>query len=577
VIRRAALLPHALFAVLLALTGVYAVTGDDRVRNVVQVGALVALAVHTLRRKDARIAWWLLICANAAWAIGDFAPFELNAFYLVSFVFAHGGLVMLVAAQARARWRTELALDGIVAGLAAGAVLTSFVATAFDGTGVRVPATALAGDAMLVTTVVFAFALSGWRPARAWWVLAVAEVLLVTLDLVTVHYAMPTRAMLVLWVCAFLLTSYAAWHPATTPVRAGRGVAAACVPIAGGAIAVVLLMHAALSDGSALTVWLAGSAIVVGLMRTVLLIEHHRRLIETTREDSVTDKLTGLPNRRALERDLARAFAAGAPHTLAFFDLDGFKEYNDAFGHAAGDALLQRLAPQLGGYRLGGDEFCVLLAGALGEDAAEVRRAVEALSEHGDGFSISASFGLVVLPDEAANATDALKRADERMYARKRRRRGGPGGQTRDVLVQVLAERGRHADDVPALAAEVGRRLGLGGEEIDVLVRAAELRDVGRIAVPDGAPELERLHPVVGERILAAAESMRPVARIVRAAHERYDGSGFPDGLRGEQIPLAARIISACCGAYDPQLSAIVANLDTTVSGSRYTGVRWTR
>ena len=81
-----------------------------------------------------------------------------------------------------------------------------------------------------------------------------------------------------------------------------------------------------------------------------------------------------------------------------------------------------------------------------------------------------------------------------------------------------------------------------------MLVRAAELRDVGMIAVPQGAEDLTRLHPVIGERILAAAESMRPVARIVRAAHERYDGSGFPDGLRGEEIPLAARIIAACEG-----------------------------
>jgi len=165
---------------------------------------------------------------------------------------------------------------------------------------------------------------------------------------------------------------------------------------------------------------------------------------------------------------------------------------------------------------------------------------------------------VVVLPAEARTAADALKLADERMYARKRRRRSGPGGQTRDVLVQVLAERGRQADDIPALAAYVGRRLGLRGEEIDVLVRAADLRDVGLIAVPEGAEELHRLHPVIGERILAAAESMRPVARIVRAAHERYDGSGFPDGLEGERIPLAARIIAACSGAEDPGLDALV-------------------
>jgi two-component system cell cycle response regulator len=293
-------------------------------------------------------------------------------------------------------------------------------------------------------------------------------------------------------------------------------------------------------------------------MRAILLIADNQKLLRATREDATTDKLTGLPNRRALEKDLDHAFRTGTPHTLAFFDLDGFKEYNDAFGHAAGDALLQRLAPALGGYRLGGDEFCVLLPGALDDDAPAIQHAVEALSEHGDGFSITASFGLVVLPDEAVDAAEALKRADERMYARKRRRRSGPGGQTRDVLIQALAERGRRADDVPELAAGVGRRLGLSAEELDVLVRAAELRDVGMIAVPQGADDLTRLHPVIGERILAAAESMRPVARIVRAAHERYDGSGFPDGLRGEEIPLAARIIAACAGAYDPLLTEAV-------------------
>ncbi|WP_028062634.1 diguanylate cyclase domain-containing protein [Solirubrobacter soli] len=576
-IRRAALLPHALFALLFAAVAAYAVTGDPAFRNAIQFTALAAMVIHTLRRQDARLAWWLLICANAAWAIGDLNPYELDAFYLVSYVFAHAGLVCLVANHARTRWRATLALDGVIAGLAAAATLTTFVTTAFAGSGLRVPATALAGDATLVTTFVFAFALSGWRPARAWWVMAAGEAIIVTLDLFMVRLAVPTPAMLAGWVIAFLLVCYAAFHPATARARPASPLASAVVSIAGGALALVLLMHAALTDGSPLTIFLAGGTIVVGLLRTTLLLVDNQTLIRRTREDSITDKLTGLPNRRALERDLARAFATGAPHTLAFFDLDGFKEYNDAFGHAAGDALLQRLAPKLGGYRLGGDEFCVVLRGALDEDAPAVRGAVDALSEHGDGFSISASFGLVVLPEEAADATAALKLADERMYARKRRRRGGPGGQTRDVLVQVLAERGRRADDVPALAAEVGRALGLRGEEIDVLVRAAELRDVGMIAVPAGAADLERLHPVVGERILAAADSMRPVARIVRSAHERYDGSGFPDGLRGEEIPLAARIIAACCGAHDPDLSAIVANLDTTVSGSRYTGDRWTR
>ena len=548
-----------MFAVLLGACGVYAATGEPAVRNAIQVTAVALMALHAARRDESRIAWGLLALSNVTWAIGDFDPFALNAFYLISYVFAHGGLVILVAAQARVRWRTALALDGIVAGLAAATVLTSFVHNALDGTGVRVPATALAGDAMLVTTIVFAFALSGWRPARAWWILVVGEVILVTLDITTVRHVVPTGLMLTGWVVAFLVTSYSTFHPSTARAHTTQGVASAGVPIAGGAIAVGLLMHAALTGGSALTVWLAGAAIVVGLLRAILLIADNQKLLSTTREDATTDTLTGLPNRRALEKDLDHAFSTGTRHTLAFFDLDGFKEYNDAFGHAAGDALLQRLAPALGGYRLGGDEFCVLLPGALDDEAPAIQHAVEALSEHGDGFSITASFGLVVLPDEAVDAADALKRADERMYARKRRRRSGPGGQTRDVLIQALAERGRRADDVPELAADVGRRLGLSAEELDVLVRAAELRDVGMIAVPQGADDLTRLHPVIGERILAAAESMRPVARIVRAAHECYDGSGFPDGLRGEEIPLAARIIAACAGADDPLLNEAVA------------------
>jgi hypothetical protein len=136
----------------------------------------------------------------------------------------------------------------------------------------RVPATALAGDATIVTTIVFAFALSGWRPARAWWVIAAGETILVTLDLTTVSVVVPTRAMLVAWVVAFLVTSYAVFHPSTARVRPSHGVASAGVPVVGGAIAVVLLMHAALTGGNALTVWLAGGALAAGLIRGTLLI-----------------------------------------------------------------------------------------------------------------------------------------------------------------------------------------------------------------------------------------------------------------------------------------------------------------
>jgi diguanylate cyclase (GGDEF)-like protein len=262
---------------------------------------------------------------------------------------------------------------------------------------------------------------------------------------------------------------------------------------------------------------------------------------------------------------------------LVLFDLDGFKSYNDDFGHRAGDALLVRLASGLAGaaaggaaYRLGGDEFCVLFDGALQRDHARVRAAAAALSEDGEGFTIASSYGVVSLPQEAPSASAALQLADERMYGHKGSRRGSPGSQGRDLLLQVLREREpeleEHVDDVGALALAVGRELGLGVEALDEIARGAELHDIGKIAVPEeilhkpgplDADEwrIMREHTVVGERILSAAPALRPVGRLVRSSHERWDGGGYPDGLAGERIPLGARII-AVCDAFDAMRQA---------------------
>ena len=136
------------------------------------------------------------------------------------------------------------------------------------------------------------------------------------------------------------------------------------------------------------------------------------------------DSLTGLPNRRRLLEDLE---AADARHLLVFFDLDGFKVYNDSFGHPEGDLLLRRLGRKLRdsvgdrgtAYRLGGDEFCIfaLLPADGGDDLIAASR--DALSEQGEGFSVQPSWGGVIMPDEAPDATSALLMADQRMYADK--------------------------------------------------------------------------------------------------------------------------------------------------------------
>ena len=293
------------------------------------------------------------------------------------------------------------------------------------------------------------------------------------------------------------------------------------------------------------------------------------------------DPLTDLPNRRSLIADLEQGFAdatAERPLVLLLSDLDGFKAYNDTFGHPAGDALLDRLGHQLAAavepygsaYRMGGDEFCVLAGSSrLGTEALALT-ATAALSEHGEGFSITASCGSVLLPTEAQDAAEALRTADQRMYARKSLdSRASAGRQSTDVLLRVLSERspdlGIHLSEVTALAHSVATKVELPEDQLAPLLQAASLHDVGKSAIPDeilnkpGPLNEEefafmRRHTVIGERILGGAPALANAAKLVRSSHERFDGTGYPDGTRGEEIPLGARII-AVCDAYDAMTS----------------------
>ena len=191
------------------------------------------------------------------------------------------------------------------------------------------------------------------------------------------------------------------------------------------------------------------------------------------------------------------------------------------------------------------------------------------MSARGDAFVVGAAMGVVELGEEARSSNDALQLADSRMYADKEQRRPSSQRQARDLLVRVLDEReptlSAHGSGVAALAAVVARSLELDAEAVDEITRAAELHDVGKVAIPDALlhkrgplDELEwalmRQHTVVGERILSTVAAMRPVARIVRSSHERWDGGGYPDGLAGAAIPVGARIVFLC-DAYDAMTS----------------------
>jgi diguanylate cyclase (GGDEF)-like protein len=292
-----------------------------------------------------------------------------------------------------------------------------------------------------------------------------------------------------------------------------------------------------------------------------------RASLDTSSQEARTDELTGLPNRRALIEELERRTGANERFVLVLADLNGFKRYNDTFGHPAGDALLRRLGLQLAAAcegrgiaaRLGGDEFCVLLFGDVATDDAHML-VREALSDEGEGFCITAASGVAAVPGESADPSAALRLADSRMYAAKIT--GHPSAEERlsSVLLRMLDEShpglGSHVEQVAGLAVACAQTLGLAADDVRAVERAAELHDLGKVAIPsailtkqgplsDEEWTFMRRHSIIGERILAGVPALERVALMVRSSHERWDGNGYPDGLAGEEISIGARIICA--------------------------------
>jgi diguanylate cyclase (GGDEF)-like protein len=292
----------------------------------------------------------------------------------------------------------------------------------------------------------------------------------------------------------------------------------------------------------------------------------------TQAEMAATDPLTGLGNRRALAAALREMRDDRGGAFVGMFDLDGFKAYNDTFGHPAGDDLLIRIADRLrwvsghddAVFRMGGDEFCM-----ISPDPDNMLAAQRAIEDRGPGYQISASLGIANIPDDASDVTAAIGIADRRMYISKQARPGSVDQQVANVLLRALAERhgplGGHSDNVSKLARRTAQELEVGEETIQAIEIASRLHDIGKMAISDQilhkpgpltADEWDqmRTHTLIGERIIATAPSLTQAGRLVRCSHERYDGRGYPDGLAGEQIPLGARIIFAC-DAYDAIIS----------------------
>ena len=586
------------------------------VYDAVVLGAAAVVLARAALYKVERGAWLALGLGLLLWALGQTyysavlyyaspAPFPSpsDALFLAFYPASYVALVLLL--RARVAHLERLAwVDGVIGALAVAGVAAALifppVLEALGGSplGVAVSLAYPCFDLVLLGLLSGALAASTWRTERTWLLIALALLLFGACDVVYLSVVGQSTTALniasVGWPLAFLLLAAASWLPATasegTVARAERRRIA--VPIAMAVIGIALLGAGSFVAIGATAVVFGVACLLAVLVRLAITFDQNRRLLAATEDEAVTDPLTGLANRRRLMADLERVVSATPPETmvLALYDLDGFKAYNDSFGHPAGDDLLRRLGQQLTAamepygraYRLGGDEFCILASTQALPAARICEAAEEALSDRGKGFSITASWGKVVLPAEVTTPTDALRVADRRMYAKKGRRADSARSQTRGVLLRVLHEREpeleRHLDGVTRLAVAFGKALTLDAEEQDVLVRAAELHDIGKVAIPDEVLHkdaalseeewaLMRKHPLIGERVLDAAPALGPVASLVRATHERWDGEGYPDRLAGRDIPLGARIILICDAynamtegrPYRPPLSSEVA------------------
>ena len=550
-----------------------------------------------------RRAWALIAAALAAWAVGntywtfflvdlDNPPYPSisDVFWLAFYPPVYLALVLLLRARVPS-YRFSLALDGAIGALAVGAVATAVV----FGRVVATDAGSLLGtltnltyplaDMLLVAMVAGVLALAGWRADRAWAWLALGFVVFGASDSLYLYqvadgtYTEGTLVDLGWPAAAVLLAVAASTRRTPRPAERRSGWLLLLLPalFAATGLAVLVIDHFVRITPLALV--LASLCVLAVIGRMALTYGENLAILRARTLEAETDPLTGLGNRRRLALDVEHGLDHEGPsRVLALFDLNGFKHYNDTFGHPAGDALLARLGRSLSTfaaargtvYRMGGDEFCALLVRGREPVDVLVRAAASALSEEGDGFAINASYGWVELPEEAADAAEAMRLADHRMYANKNSRRASPEEQSSSVLLTALVERnpdlGDHVNGVAELAEAVAASLGLTEPEVEQVRIAAALHDVGKMAIPDailtkpGPLDAEewafvRRHTLIGETIMHAAPALQSAARLVRASHERFDGTGYPDGLVGEDIPLGSRIIFVC-DAFDAMLAA---------------------
>ncbi len=440
--------------------------------DAVVIGAGLACLIRAAEYRREHAAWLLIGAAILCWGAAEIywtafiegnpsAPYPSPADigYLAFYPLAYAGLAMLVRARVHEiNWR--LWMDGLIAALGTAALGTAFV---FDFVANKATGSTLEqlttlsypiGDIAMLSLVVGVVALTGWRPGRTWSLLLAGLGALVIADIAftlqSTEGALPEGEWInPIYLIAAVCLGAAVWQPRaadeiTSPRDRDRREVVVPAVFAAVMIGLFSMQYYSATGGLSTVLWAATMTAVI--VRLTMSDRENRKLLEEVR----TDSLTGLGNRGRMEVDLAsicgRA-SAKRPAILYLFDLNGFKRYNDTFGHPAGDRLLSRFGDLLGeaigddgsAYRIGGDEFCLLLDCAEERFEAVAKAAAEALTASDRGVEVAAAWGAAAIPTEAGDPSAALQLADVRMYAQKESRRGAPA----EIEVPTEADAGQ--------------------------------------------------------------------------------------------------------------------------------------
>ena len=301
------------------------------------------------------------------------------------------------------------------------------------------------------------------------------------------------------------------------------------------------------------------------------------------------DSLTGLPNHGAFHKRFQEALSDAKPLTVVLLDMDNFRFLNDAYGHIVGDDVLCRVAKalqeQIGAAegvtvaRYGGDEFAVLMPSAAPNAAETLRQALTARLDrlefrppgHGSAVPLPLSAGAACFPDDGTTRLELLSVADGRLrraktggdgeveHLRMTMSRSVEGFSMLDALVTAVDNKDRytrqHSEDVLTYSRQIAEALGLDPKTRHTVAVAALLHDVGKIGIPDAILrkpgrltnvefEAVRQHPMMGAIIVGAVPGFEDALDAIRHHHERWDGGGYPFGLRGGETPLIARLMA---------------------------------